>query len=190
MPMSDNFKKRLLPALADIVAHFGTPFHIYDEAGICDTGLGLKKAFSNIDGFMEYYAVKALPNPSIMAIMQKMGFGFDCSSIPELVLSRQLGATGEKIIFTSNNTTDEDFRTAFSDGGCILGVYAGGIGKIPGIDQLYDLVYRLGPDNADHGTENLFLGNGHIPCDIVENCWAHKESVGVSVNADIPAVQN
>ena len=38
MPMSDAFKDRLFPALEDIAGHFGTPFHIYDETGIRETG--------------------------------------------------------------------------------------------------------------------------------------------------------
>ena len=156
MPMSDGFKKRLLPDLADIAAHFGTPFHIYDETGILNTGLALKNAFSDIDGFMEYFAVKALPNPSIMAIMTKMGFGFDCSSIPELVLSRQLGATGEKIIFTSNNTTDEDFKVAFSDGGCILNLDdISLVPRLPSIPGLICFRYNPGPRR----TGNDIIGN-------------------------------
>jgi len=156
MPMSDDFKKRLLPDLADIAAHFGTPFHIYDETGIFDTGLALKNAFSDINGFMEYFAVKALPNPSIMAIMTKMGFGFDCSSIPELALSRQLGATGEKIIFTSNNTTDEDFNAAFSDGGCILNLDdISLISRLPFIPDLICFRYNPGPRR----TGNDIIGN-------------------------------
>jgi len=156
MPMSNDFKKRLLPALADIVAHFGTPFHIYDEAGIIDTGLSLKNAFSDIAGFMEYYAVKALPNPSVMAILQKLGFGFDCSSIPELVLSRQLGAIGEKIIFTSNNTTGEDFKVAFSDGGCILNL--DDITLIPKLPDIPDLIcFRYNP--GPRRTGNTIIGN-------------------------------
>ena len=109
MPMSPDFKQRLLPGLGRIAAHFGTPFHIYDEAGMIETGEALKTAFARIDGFMEYFAVKALPNPRVMEIMAKLGFGFDCSSVPELVLSRRVGAAGETIMFTSNNTTAEDF---------------------------------------------------------------------------------
>ncbi len=156
MPMSDDFKKRLLPDLADIAAHFGTPFHIYDEAGIFDTGRTLKKAFAPIDGFMEYFAVKALPNPDIMAIMNEMGFGFDCSSIPELVLSRRLGVTGEKIIFTSNNTTDEDFKVAFSDGGCILNLDdISLISRLPSIPDLICFRYNPGPRR----TGNDIIGN-------------------------------
>src|SRR5512145_2732927 len=102
MPMSSEFKQRLFPRLREIAAHYGTPFHIYDEAGICATGAALKEAFAGIEGFREYYAVKALQNPRILTLMKEMGFGFDCSSIPELVMSRGISARGEAIMFTSN----------------------------------------------------------------------------------------
>ena len=77
MPMHDNYRNRLYSILPDIVDTFGTPFHIYDETGIRDTGARLKKAFAGINGFREYFAVKALPNPRILEIMADMGFGFD-----------------------------------------------------------------------------------------------------------------
>lgn len=120
MPMSEAFQQRLFPRLEAVAAHFGTPFHIYDEQGICETGERLKQAFSCAAGFQEYFAVKALPNPHILSIIHSMGFGFDCSSVPELILSRQVGARGEAIMFTSNNTAPNEFRTALDDGGCIL----------------------------------------------------------------------
>ena len=77
MPMSESFQNRLFPIAEDLAQHYGTPFHIYDETGIRDTGRQLNRAFSAIQGFREYYAVKALPNPRILAIMQDLGFGFD-----------------------------------------------------------------------------------------------------------------
>ena len=83
MPMAPAFARRLNPLLPEIVAAVGTPFHIYDEAGIRETGRRLSEAFSGFDGFREYFAVKALPNPRILQIMRDMGFGFDCSSIAE-----------------------------------------------------------------------------------------------------------
>ena len=108
--MSQKYKDRLFPVLDKIASHYGTPFHIYDEAGIRETGENLKKAFAEIDCFREYYAVKALPNPRILAIMKDIGFGFDCSSIAELRLSRQAGGRGEEIMFTSNNTSRTGFH--------------------------------------------------------------------------------
>ncbi|MCW8826332.1 MAG: diaminopimelate decarboxylase, partial [Gammaproteobacteria bacterium] len=103
MPISEDFSSRLEGSLEKIVEHYGTPFHIYDEKGIRETGNRLINAFSGIPGFREYYAVKALPNPEILKVMGSMGFGFDCSSVAELKLSRDVGARGEDIMFTSNN---------------------------------------------------------------------------------------
>jgi diaminopimelate decarboxylase len=140
MPMSTSFENRLLPILDEIVAHFGTPFHIYDEAGIRETGQNFINAFSRLNGFREYYAVKALPNPRILQIMQDFGFGFDCSSIAELMLSRQIGARGEDIVFSSNNTTADEFLAAAADGGCILNLDdVSLIQKVPQILNLDDV---------------------------------------------------
>ena len=57
MPISTDFSQRLYPNLRSIAAEFGTPFHIYDEQGIRDTGHRLQQAFANVPGFREYYAV-------------------------------------------------------------------------------------------------------------------------------------
>ena len=146
MPMSQGFKDRLFPHLPAIAAHYGTPFHMYDEAGIRETGRLLQKAFADIPVFREYYAVKALPNPSILRIMQEMGFGFDCSSITELMLARELGARGEAIMFTSNNTSPEDFRAAEAEGGCILNLDdISLIDKVPTMPELICFRYNPGP---------------------------------------------
>lgn len=120
MPMSKDFEQRLHPILRDVAAHFATPFHIYDERGILEQGERLKRAFAGVKGFQEFYAVKALPNPEILKLMHAMGFGFDCSSIPELVLARKAGATPERIMFTSNNTEQHEFECALEEGGSII----------------------------------------------------------------------
>lgn len=120
MPISADFRQRIFPNIRKIAEHYGTPFHLYDETGILDTGKRLKEAFSGVEVFKEFYAVKALPNPSILRVMQKLGFGFDCSSIAELALCRQIGATGDELMFTSNNTSEEEFALSASEGGCIL----------------------------------------------------------------------
>jgi diaminopimelate decarboxylase len=97
MPMSEAFAARLFPRLPEIIRYFGTPFHIFDEKGILETGGYLKSTFKEIQGFREYFAVKALPNPAILKIMGKMDFGMDCSSPSELVLARRLGFKGGRL---------------------------------------------------------------------------------------------
>ena len=156
MPMSAAFRQRLFPALPEIAACFGTPFHIYDEAGIRETGAELKRAFSGVPRFREYYAVKALPNPRILVLMREMGFGFDCSSVAELELARAAGARGEDIMFTSNNTSAEEFAAAAQDGGCILNL--DDISLVAKVPQMPELVcFRYNPGPARSG--NSIIGN-------------------------------
>jgi diaminopimelate decarboxylase len=156
MPMSDTFKKRLFPKVEEIAGHFGTPFHIYDEAGIRETGRAIVSALSGAPGFREFFAVKALPNPRIMEIMKSMGFGFDCSSIPELVLSRKIGAGPDDIMFTSNNTSAEEFAAALAEGGCILNL--DDISLIDKVPKIPDLIcFRYNP--GERRTGNAIIGN-------------------------------
>jgi len=152
MPMSVGFENRLYPKLEAVAGHFGTPFHIYDEVGIRDTGTRLKEAFRPAKGFKEYYAVKALPNPRILALMQEMGFGFDCSSITELILARQTGAGPDDIMFTSNNTSDEEFAAAAEGRGSILNL--DDISLVEKVPQMPELIFfRYNPGDRRSGNE-------------------------------------
>ncbi|MCB1829557.1 MAG: diaminopimelate decarboxylase [Chromatiaceae bacterium] len=156
MPASADFKQRLEARLTAIAEHFGTPFHIYDEKGIRETCTGLSEAFSGIPGFQEYFAVKALPNPTIMKIMRSMGFGFDCSSIAELKLSRRLGACGEEIMFTSANTSRLEYLEAAADGGCVLNLDdITFVDKVPEMPEL--ICFRYNPGSRRTG--NSIIGN-------------------------------
>ncbi len=156
MPMPQDFQERLNPVLKRIVEHFGTPFHIYDETGIKQTGSHLNEVFSGIEGFREYFAVKALPNPAILQIMHSLGFGYDCSSIPELQLSRTAGGRGEDIMFTSNNTNQEEFNCAHANGGSILNLDdISLLQKMPHIPEL--ICFRYNP--GERRTGNHIIGN-------------------------------
>lgn len=153
--MSPAFRAGLLPNLERIADHFGTPFHIYDEAGIRATGEGLKQAFARVRGFNEYYAVKALPNPRILAIMHDLGFGFDCSSIAELVLARKAGAQPSELMFTSNNTSPAEFTEAMAHGGSIINL--DDISLIPKLPSMPDLIcFRYNPGPRREG--NAIIG--------------------------------
>lgn len=108
--------KKTLPFTAQqitkIKAQHPTPFHIYDEKGLREHARKFKQAFSIFPGFKEYFAVKATPNPFIMKILDEEGFGADCSSLAELLLSEKIGVTGEDIMFTSNDTEQKEYIKA------------------------------------------------------------------------------
>lgn len=105
--------------LEELTKKFSTPFHLYDEAAIRANARALNAAFAWNPGFKEYFAVKAAPNPYIMKILQSEGFGADCSSYPELLLSEVIGLSGEEIIFTSNDTPAYEYKQAVDLGAII-----------------------------------------------------------------------
>ena len=91
---------------------FPTPFHLYDEQGIRARARRLKAAFAWCGDFREYFAVKALPNPSILRILKEEGCGLDCSSATELTLAKACGFSGEGIILSANAMPPEEFTQA------------------------------------------------------------------------------
>ena len=132
----------------EIAAKYPTPFHIYDEHGIRENARRLKAAFAWNDGFREYFAVKACANPYIMKILREEGFGADCSSLAELVLSEKVGLSGEEIMFTSNDTPAEEFVKA-RQLGAIINLddisHIGFLEKAAGIPELVCCRYNPGP---------------------------------------------
>ena len=98
---------------------YPTPWHIYDEKGIIENVKNLKKAFSWNKGFKEYFAVKATPNPFILNILKEYGCGTDCSSLTELMMSEACGFKAGDIMFSSNDTTKEEFKLAAELGAII-----------------------------------------------------------------------
>jgi diaminopimelate decarboxylase len=105
--------------LEKLLREYPTPVYIYDERGIRDAARELIRSFSWSQGFKEYFAVKALPNPHILSILKEEGCGADCSSLPELILAERVGLSGENIMFTSNDTPAEEYTKAKSLGAII-----------------------------------------------------------------------
>ena len=66
-----------------------------------------------------FFAVKATPNPYLIQILQEYGCGCDCSSMTELMMAKALGCREGDIMFSSNDTPEEEFRYADEIGGII-----------------------------------------------------------------------
>lgn len=134
--------------IESIVATHPTPFHIYDEKAIRENARKLKELFSWAPGFREYFAVKATPNPYILKILKEEGFGTDCSSLPELILSEKIGLPGQYIMFTSNATPYQEYQKA-KELGAIINL--DDISHIPylekhvGLPELLCFRYNPGP---------------------------------------------
>ncbi len=145
-----------LQALAEKVT---TPFYLYDERAIVENARRFTSLFSWAPGFRNYFAVKACPNPSILSLLKKEGFGSDCSSLPEILLSEASGIRGESIMFTSNNTPSEEFVAAYKAGAIInvddishIEPMLEALGEVP---SLICFRYNPGPER----TGNAIIGN-------------------------------
>jgi diaminopimelate decarboxylase len=141
-----------------IVEQYPTPFHIYDEKAIRENARRLLRAFSWVPGFKEYFAVKALPNPHMVKLLKEEGFGTDCSSLAELVLSGRVGIKDEDIMFTSNDTPAEEYIKARELGAVIN---LDDITHIPflekhcGLPEILSFRFNPGPER----TGNAIIGN-------------------------------
>lgn len=144
--------------LEEIIKKYPTPFHIYDEKAIRENAQEFKNAFSWNEGFKEYFAVKAAPNPYLMKILHKEGFGADCSSLAELILSEQTGIIGDEIMFTSNDTPADEFLKA-KELGAIINL--DDVSHIKYLEQyagLPDLIcFRYNPGRLKKG--NVIIGH-------------------------------
>lgn len=111
---------------------FDTPFFLYDENGIRKATRALQKAFDWNPGYRQYFAVKALPNPSILKILLEEGCGLDCSSESELIMAQRLGVSGDRLMFSANAMPPHELAMARRMGAII------NLDDITDIDTLMD----------------------------------------------------
>ena len=100
-----------------LIKLYGTPLQLYDIDSMKENAINFLELFSNyLPGFKQFFAVKALPNPYILKTLCDLGMGLDCSSETELLLAQKIGIIGDRIMFTSNFTSDKDFKLALDMG--------------------------------------------------------------------------
>ena len=128
---------------------YPTPFHLYDEKGIEDNMNELLDAFSWNKGYREYFAVKATPNPALIKLLAKGDCGVDCSSYTELLMAKKLGFSGDKIMFSSNETAAEEYVLA-KELGAIINLdditHIDFLQEVAGIPEKICLRYNPGGD--------------------------------------------
>jgi len=184
--------------IREIMRDYPTPFYVYDERGIRATARCLTEAFSWCEGFQEFFAVKATPNPYILKILKEEGFGGDCSSLPELVLCEHVGIVGEDIVFTSTDTPACEFAKA-KDLGAIINLdditHIDFLDQAVGLPELLCFRYNPGPlreGNAIIGTpeeakyglsrQQLFEGYKRLQAAGVQRFGLHTMVVSNELN--------
>jgi diaminopimelate decarboxylase len=186
--------------IRQIAKHHPTPFHIYDERGIRENARRLIAAFDWCEGFEEFFAVKATPNPHILKILKEEGFGGDCSSLPEMILCDRVGITGENIMFTSNDTPASEFVKA-REFGAVINLdditHIDYLERNAGLPDVVSFRYNPGslregnviignPEDAKYGFthEQLFEGYGLLKSKGIKRFGLHAMVASNELNAD------
>jgi diaminopimelate decarboxylase len=142
---------------------YSTPFYLYDADSIENNCIQFLKTFRKyFPGFRNFFAVKALPNPSILDIIHSTGMDFDVSSPTEYELLHKMNIHPSRIMYTSNFTSSDDMYLPFKDGAIL------NLDDIDGLDNLErildepisTLCFRLNPNcgKTDSETQSNILG--------------------------------
>ena len=102
--------------LSDIAAEVGTPVYVYSTATLVRHARVMKEALGALDDPLIAYAVKANPNPAVLATLAREGLGGDIVSIGEYRRARAAGMPPERILFSGVGKTADEMAEALAGG--------------------------------------------------------------------------
>lgn len=115
-----------------------TPFYYYDMKLFTRT-LDELAAVSSEYGIDVHYAVKANNEPKLLKLIASRGFGADCVSGNEVLLSAKCGFAPERIMFAGVGKTDKEITDALT-----VGIGAFNVESIPELENINLIAARLG----------------------------------------------
>ena len=101
-----------LPIIAESV---GTPCYVYSQAALEQNWRSFDEGLKGRDATI-FYSVKANSNLAVLALMAKLGSGFDIVSGGELQRVIRAGGRPEKTIFSGVGKSEEEIRMALEHG--------------------------------------------------------------------------
>ena len=102
--------------LESIAAQVGTPVYVYSAATLTRHARVMKQALAGLDDPLVAYAVKANPNPAVLATLARAGMGADIVSIGEYRRARAAGVPPERILFSGVGKTADEIAEALAGG--------------------------------------------------------------------------
>ena len=108
--------------LGDIAREAGTPGYVYSSATVRHHARVMRQALAGMGDPLIAYAVKANPNPAVLATLAAEGLGADIVSIGEYRLARAAGVPPERVLFSGVGKTVEEMAEALAGGLCQFNV--------------------------------------------------------------------
>ncbi len=126
----------------------GTPLFVYDGNQVLERYRDLFR-FIPCSDLHIHYALKANYNPGILTLLRDAGAGIDAVSPAEVEYALKLGFAKERIIYTANNMTDQEFDKVYRSG-VLMNI--GSLSRLRKIADNYPgmrLCLRFNPDVCD-----------------------------------------
>jgi diaminopimelate decarboxylase len=149
----------------DIAEKYGSPIYVINEDLIRKRYKTLKKVLDSVyKNNHIHFAVKANSSLSVLKILESEGAYFDCTSTGEIYACFKAGISSEKIIYTGNMFTNEDFKFAVEND--IL-VNLDSISQLKRLAKVYDdlgkeknlISFRINPEfGAGHHSHTITAG--------------------------------
>lgn len=143
--------------LLKFAASYGTPLFVYDADVMLSRYHDLHK-FIKTPTLQVHYALKANYNPALLTLLRDAGCGIDAVSPAEVLLALQLGFAKEKIVYTANNMTDDEFDLVMATG-VIINI--GSLSRLRKTAAKYPgskLCLRFNPDVCDGDNAKTMTG--------------------------------
>lgn len=125
-------------ALSDIAKQYGTPAYVYSRAAFTEHYLAYQHALGDHPG-MICYAVKANSNIAVLAVLAKLGAGFDIVSLGELERVLRAGGDPSRIVFSGVAKTEAEMRRALE-----VGVYCFNVESSAELHRLNSVAESMG----------------------------------------------
>ena len=102
--------------MSEIADEVGTPVYVYSTATLVRHARIMREALAELDDPLIAYAVKANPNPAVLATLARAGMGGDIVSIGEYRRARAAGMPPERILFSGVGKTADEMAEALAGG--------------------------------------------------------------------------
>ncbi|MHA1335524.1 MAG: diaminopimelate decarboxylase [Promethearchaeota archaeon] len=170
----------------DIAKEYKTPLYVINERLIRKRYRDLKAIIDSEYKKNEiHFAVKANSNLSVLKILYSEGAGFDCTSQGEIYTCFKAGASADKIIYTGNMFTNDDFEFAVSNN---VMVNLDSISQLRRLAKIHDklgkekkmISFRINPEfGAGHHAHTITAGKeikfGILDSQVIEAYSKAKE---------------
>jgi len=136
--------------LDDVARQFGTPCFVYSEASIEAAYLEFAQALSGKDALI-CYSVKANSNLAVLALLARLGAGFDIVSGGELARVIAAGGDPRNTFFSGVGKSEAELRFALDKGiGCINLESESELNRVAavaaGMNKRAPVAFRVNPD--------------------------------------------